>query len=298
MTTQEEEKNKRKGMIIAAGAHALLFILFMFLLAWRAPDPPIPEYGIEVNFGLDDVGTGDVQPEIPANENSSEEEAAPEELPEEVVEEEVVEESEPVEEISEPVEEQVVETPVTAEESPDIIPEEKEEPKKPEPKPEEKKEEVVEQKKPKEVEKKEVVNPSDGAKGEEGENKEAQAANHGDNADEVGDKGDEQGTLDSRALVGNPGGGKGASYDLAGWQWDFEPDPVDNSSENGKIVFEIKIDDQGEILQVRTLESGVSAAVVRIYKEEVQKLTFSRDGTSSVVAPVSTGTITFIIRSR
>ncbi|MEL7001749.1 MAG: hypothetical protein AAFN93_03340 [Bacteroidota bacterium] len=292
----EEEKNKRKGMIIAAGSHALLFILFLFLLAWKAPDPPNPEYGIEVNFGLDNVGTGEVQPETPVNETTSEEEAAPEELPEEVVEEEVVEESEPVEEVSEPVQEQVVETPVTAQESPDVVPEVKEEPKKPEPKPEEKKEEVVE--KPKEQEKKETVKPSDGANGKDGESNEQESANQGDNADEVGDKGEEQGTLDSRALYGRAGGGDGSALEMTGWNWDFRPDPKDNSSENGKIVFEVKIDDQGEILQIRQLESNVSPSVAKVYKEEVQKLTFSRTDFNSIVPPTSTGRITFVIRSK
>jgi hypothetical protein len=62
---------------------------------------------------------------------------------------------------------------------------------------------------------------------------------------------------------------------LSGWRWDFEPNPPDTSNENGKIVFEIKIDDRGEIISVRTLEKTVSPEVERIYRQEVESLTFS-----------------------
>ncbi|MFN2302296.1 MAG: hypothetical protein ACK2TV_01060, partial [Anaerolineales bacterium] len=93
--------------------------------------------------------------------------------------------------------------------------------------------------------------------------------------------GDRQGTLDSRALYGTYGGGGGSSLELAGWIWDFEPDPRDTSNEDGRIVFKIKIDDMGQIISVKTLESTVSPDVERIYKTEVKSLTFS---------PISTNT--------
>ena len=126
---------------------------------------------------------------------------------------------------------------------------------------------------------------------------EADARNQGDDVDIEGDKGDPKGTVDSRALYGTYGGGGGPMLDLAGWKWDFEPNPNDTSNENGKIVFEIKIDDMGEIISVRTLEKSVSPSVERIYKNEVESLTFSPTS-STPPAAVSTGKITFIIRSR
>lgn len=290
---EEEIRNRKVGMMVSAGVHALLFIAFLFILAWRAPDPPLPEYGIELNFGLSDVGTGEVQPEQNATPSESQEEAAPEEVPEETV-EEPMEEVTPVEEATiEPVEE-VEETTANTQESPAVIPEEKKEVEKPleEKKVEEKKEET------KPVETKKPENPNTGAKGTEGESNKPQNANQGDNVDKVGDKGNEQGTLDSRALYGNPGGGGGSSLEMAGWTWDFIPKPNDTSNESGRIVFEIKIDDMGQIISVRTLERSVSPAVEKVYRAEVEKLTFSKTSDNTIVAPMSTGKITFVIKSK
>ena len=86
--------------------------------------------------------------------------------------------------------------------------------------------------------------------------------------------------------------------DMSGWMWDFEPKPDDTSSETGRIVFEIKVDDQGEILSVRRLESTVSPTVEKIYRQEVEKLTFSKTSSNAIVAPISTGKITFVIKSK
>ena len=119
---------------------------------------------------------------------------------------------------------------------------------------------------------------------------------HGDDSDQTGDKGDETGEIDARALYGTPGGGGGASLDLAGWIWDYVPQPEDTSNEFGRIVFEIKVDDHGEVIGVRTLEKTVSPRVEQIYREEVESLTFSPTSLNTVPAPVSTGKITFIIK--
>lgn len=282
------------GMIISAGVHALLLLAFLFIMAWREPDPPLPEYGIELNFGTSDVGTGEVQPKTPAQPTENEEEAQPEELPEEA-EEQPVEETQP-EEVTAPAKE-VVETTTNTQQSPEVIPEVKEEVKKPVVKEEKKVEEKKAETKPVEA-KEPVKKPETGAKGDDGKSEEPENANHGDNLDAEGDKGDERGTLDSRALYGKPGGGGGSSLEMTGWTWDFIPKPNDTSNENGRIVFEIKIDDMGEIISVRTLERSVSPDIEKIYRAEVEKLTFSKTSDNTIVAPVSTGKITFVIKSK
>lgn len=291
--TIQEKKHKRTAALVSILVHGLLLFLFLFMIAWKEPNPPLPEYGIQLNFGLDNVGSGDVQPETAANESESIEEAAPEELPTENVQTPTEIESEAVEESAEPV---VEETTSNTAESPDVVAKEV------------KKEEVkpivketpkeVKKETPKPVEKKEEEKAEEGAKGKEGESSTQQAANQGDNTNKVGDKGDEKGTLDARALYGKPGGGGGSALELTGWMWDFKPKPNDTSNENGRIVFEIKIDDQGEILSVRTLERSVSPAIEKIYRAEVEKLTFSKTSDNSIVAPVSTGKITFVIKSK
>ncbi len=296
--SDKEKKNKQMGAIVSVGSHVVLFLLFLFMVAWRAPDPPLPEIGIELNFGLDDAGTGEEQPEpfTTPSDTDSDEEAAPdgmEEVPEEVVEDQTpVETFEPISEPTEAPTEEVSKV-TNSQESPDVVKET--------PVPETKKEEV---KKPEE--KKEetpklppVLYPTNktGAGGKDGKSNTAQNANQGDQANAVGDQGDKDGTVDSRALYGNAGGGGGSSLQMSGWMWDSKPNPKDTSSESGKLVFQVVIDDKGNIIRVKTIESGVSPTIEKIYRDEVMKLTFSKTAGTSV-ASTSTGTITFVIKAR
>jgi len=298
-------------MGISIGIHGLLIILFFLIMAWREPDPPVPEYGIELNFGLDAAGTGDIQPEQPsATPQLIEEQIISEEIIEETTEETPVEapvEDLPVQEESEIIEEQIIED-SQMEDSPDVIEPEESQPETPvdtqiqeevvedvPPQPEE--EEIVEEE-PVATNENATETVVDGQGTSEDAESDEETASQGDNADAAGDEGDPQGTVDSRALYGNYGGGGGPLLELTGWIWDFAPNPQDTSNENGRIVFEIKIDDMGEIISVRTLETTVSPAVERIYKTEVESLTFSPISTNTTPAAISTGKITFIIRSK
>jgi hypothetical protein len=83
--------------------------------------------------------------------------------------------------------------------------------------------------------------------------------------------------------------------DLAGWNWDYIPKPNVPNNESGRVVFEIKVDDSGEIISIRTLERSVSLEAENICRKEIEKLTFSKTGTN--VPAISTGKITFIVRS-
>lgn len=298
-------------MGVSIGIHGLLLILFFLIMAWREPDPPVPEYGIELNFGLEAVGSGEIQPEQPsATPQLIEEQIISEEIIEEPAEETVEElpvEETPVEEEPNIIEEQIIQD-SEMEDSPEVI-----EPVETQPDPpveQEVEEEIVEETTP-EPEAEEIVEEQpvarndnasetvvDGQGTSEEADSDAETTSQGDDADVASDKGDEQGTLDSRALYGTYGGGGGPLLELTGWIWDFAPDPKDTSKENGRIVFEIKIDDMGEIISVRTLEKTVSQAVERIYKNEVESLTFSPISSNTSPAAVSTGKLTFIIRSK
>ena len=300
---QQEKKNDRMGMGISIGIHAALLILFIFLLAWKEPIPPIPEYGIELNFGLDQAGSGDIQPTTPVNNSEQEvEDPAPEEpasSPEETTPEPEVE-SEP-QESPQPQVQENTETPAVEEvvtqptPSPTVV---KEKPKE-QPKEEPKEEPKQEKPKPKTNPAATYPNRTDGAQGTSGTNNQPSRSNQGDRAGETGDQGDPEGSLDSRALYGTPGGGGGgASLAMSGWNWDYLPKPADTSNESGRIVFEIKIDEDGEIISVRTIEKTVSDALVKVYRAEVVKLTFSPTSDNLRPAPTSTGRITFIIKSR
>ena len=238
---QKEKKNKRIGAIISVGSHVAVLLLFLFMVAWRAPDPPLPEYGIELNFGLDDAGSGEVQPEpetTPA-ETESQEEAEPDGK-EEPIEEEVVEQQE----IETPVEEV---TPIHSEhESPDVV---EEKPEKKVEEPVEKKEEEVKEEAPKLPP---VLYPNNktGSGGKDGDAKDAQNANQGDKTGAVGDQGDKDGSEN----LGNGGIG----LNTEGWvaSSDIRPDvpPV-----SGKIVLRVTIDEKGEVRKIETIEKKTPA---------------------------------------
>jgi hypothetical protein len=285
MTESEERKNRRTGMLVSVALHAGIIIMFFFILAWKEPYPPAPEYGIELNFGLDVTGSGVVQPETTREEaasTSAEESGVTEDgTPEQEQEQDNSAEDQTKSEISPDTEspDQVeIKSGDVSEETKPVIPEPQKE--------ESEKKETTETGK--------TGDPNQGATSSQPVN-----SSHGDNAKSTGDKGDPQGTIDARALYGTPGGGDGGPVlDMAGWEWDSEPKPDDTSNENGRIVFEIKIDDQGEILSVKTLERTVSPAVEKIYRQSLENLTFSQLSTNSRPAPVSTGKVTFIIRSR
>jgi periplasmic protein TonB len=104
-------------------------------------------------------------------------------------------------------------------------------------------------------------------------------------------------TIDERSLYrAHQGKQTGALLELAGWMWDATPQPQDNTDESGKIVFQITIDDLGEVIAVKTLEKTVSPLVENIYKEALTKLNFSKTTDNIVYAPAFTGKITFMLQ--
>lgn len=284
----QEKKDKATGWAVSIGIHAALLLLFLLVMAWKEPYPPHPEYGIELNFGLEQTGQGDLQPQNSRTVTTTEQ---VETRIEDVVEDQPIprEQDQPraVEEVREP-------TPLPSElESPVQA---KPEVEKPQPKP-------VEEKKPAETSKSSPVEsardepkpaeppavdtkalyPSTGSQG---------------TGQQPGDAGVPEGSVDARALYGRQGGGGGGpELDLVGWIWDREPRPDDRSRENGRIVFEIRVNNYGEVIGLRTLERTVSPAVEQVYRREVEKLKFSPTSQNARPAPVTTGKITFIIRS-
>lgn len=104
-------------------------------------------------------------------------------------------------------------------------------------------------------------------------------------------------TIDERSLYRvYQGKQTGALLELAGWMWDAAPQPQDHTDESGKIVFQITIDDLGEVIAIKTLEKTVSPLVENIYKEALTTLNFSKTTDNVVYAPTFTGKVTFIIQ--
>jgi protein TonB len=114
----------------------------------------------------------------------------------------------------------------------------------------------------------------------------------------VGDQGDPRGTPDGKSLYGNPGSGgsSGSSISgLSGWNKKALNPPKDSSSETGTIVFSVSVDDRGDVIAIQVQRSTVSPSVTNYYKTYIQK-SLSRSLTpQGTPPPKSTGTITINI---
>lgn len=294
MTETQEKKNRQIALITSLGVHGLIILLLLFMVAWRAPNPPLPEFGIELNFGLDRQGSGDIQPETPvgADESQVEEEPAPEELPlpeqEEVTQEEVIEEPAPAETKSvQPEVATQAESPVVVEEKKEVKPVEK-----PREKPVEKKPETKPEVKeaPKAVYKPNTT-PSDRTAAE----KAGTPGSQGDDVNKSGDKGDPAGTLDAKALYGKQGGG-GGGVSMKGFGTFGYPDiatPQLPHDSNGIYEFKVTVDAEGYVTRVETLQRGLSPEAERRLKATIQNLQFIPKGNPQSAE----GTITFRVVS-
>ncbi|GJM60803.1 hypothetical protein [Persicobacter diffluens] len=281
MKDAKQKKREQLSGILTAILTIALVVCFYFISVWQAPDPPLPVYGLELSLGMDESGSGEPVQEIqaqaptPNNPEPIQPEPLPEveEVPQEVM-EEVPEQTQPVEETVETPVEDIQEEPSWVEEKPEEVVSEPEEPKK--------------EKLPA------YEFPSD-KKTEDQSN--ASAASSGDDDHATGTKGKEEGKIDERGIYSGSFGAKGASLDMKGWAWDAAPRPSDNSNESGKIVYQIRIDEDGEIQEVRRLESTVRPEVEARYRRAVEQLTFSRSADNLRPAPFTTGKITFIINA-
>jgi protein TonB len=113
----------------------------------------------------------------------------------------------------------------------------------------------------------------------------------------VGDQGDPRGTPDGKSLYGNPGsGGSGSSISgLSGWNKKSLNPPKDSSSETGTMVFKVTVDNRGDVIGIQVVRSTVSPSVTNFYKSYIQK-SLSRSLTpQGTPPPKSTGTITINI---
>jgi protein TonB len=279
------------SLCTSVGVHALLLIMFMLTVAVGAPGPPAAQFGVVVNIGFDDQGTGDIQTDKPVAQEDAEEEPVEQE-PQPSEPEPVVKEK--PEETKEEIVTSKVESPVTVKA--------KEEPK--EEKVKEVKEKPKEEVKVKEPEKLKTEYTKDNTQQAQKSNSKGETSTgEGDDVNKTGNKGQPDGTLDPNGQYkGTPGGGGGGNGDflnMSGWGWAEKPSTSGiSNSESGRIVFEITCDASGEITGIRTLEKGVSAATEQLLKEAIYKTSLIRDDASGKAPAQSKGTVTFVIKSR
>lgn len=288
--SEREKKDKKFSMIMSGIVHGTLLLIFLLLVAWSPPDPPIPEYGMELNLGFEDEGSGDVESEISSTEETDnttppesdiESEETQEEVQEEIVDpqpeetqdpvepvEEVIEETtDPVEEVADPVEatEEVVTAEETQETESDVKVEEKKEEEPEKEKEEEAKPPVTEEKKEEEKpveEKKEEPKKEEPKPDPVVNNRALLGSKKSDTNSKEAASGSQGNKTDERGNMGKPTGSKdsnglaenagnlGVSLSLDGWAWDRAPSGKDDSEIDGVILFQIKVDDRGVVKEV------------------------------------------------
>jgi len=269
-----------KGWLISGLIHLGIVCLLYFTIVWKPQNPPLSayEYGMEVNFGTDDQGFGEEQSLTPPG-SDQQKATPPASEPEETQPQPQANQEEGGEEILRS----------ENEEAPAVLPE----PVKPTEKP-------VENPKT-------TPAPSNTAPSKPSpqslfpsDNPSSNPNNNGNKPGTTGDMGKKDGNPDARGIYDGPsgkGGRGGTSLDMAGWKWDSKPNINDQSEEEGKIVFQVKVDEEGNLISVTVLEKTVSPALVRKYQREVEALSFSKTSGASA-GEGATGRITFIITSR
>ena len=272
----------------------MLIILFFITLTHSIPQPP-PIQFVEVDFGTDNVGSGSIQTRNKPNDSKravdvkkAEDKPNRDAGPPKVTTTNRLERTPvtPVPKVEEAKKAKVVrEKPdiVSKVESPVTTPE-RPEPKKttataPNPTPAPPRAEPESRTSVKKVE---TVDPnalykrssggggSNGTVGRESGTGESTRGgnNNGDDRSGVGDKGNPNGKIDAKGLYGTPGGtGSGVAFDVSGWSMSGRPNVNDDSDETGKIVFQLKVDQSGDIISVRQLQSTVSPTVADQYRE-------------------------------
>lgn len=312
MNSTAFDNEKEVRILALAGSVAfnllLIAILLFVKLSYTIPQPP-PIDLVEVNFGTDAVGSGNVQTfNKPSKSSRAVEVKRAETKPNPKITTTPRIEKTPITPVPKveqaKVSKVITEKPIIASkaESPVSVPE-KAETKKieataPKPTPAPPKTEPA--KKAESVDPNALFKKSSGGGGSNGSVGRAAGEggnNNGDDASGVGDKGNPNGKVDAKGLYGTPGGtGSGVAFDVSGWSLSGRPNVNDNSDETGKIVFQLKVDQSGDIISVRTMQTTVSPSVVEVYRKAVERLRLVPK--SSVTPPVSTGTITFIIKSK
>lgn len=267
-----EKRSQKQAALLTLVIQGGLFLAFYFMVVWKQPNPPTPIYGLELNLGFSDLGSGDLSNENPVpSELPNSESPAPGEI---APAPEVVQKSSAKPAVNKTVSTQP--SPIKGETSTVSST------KKTETTTAEIPQKVIEQPK---VDQRALF----GAGGTSGKGKGVAGSAQG-NTTGTGDQGKPSGSGQGAA------GGAGYSLDLAGWDFSSRPIISDKvSTRNGRIVFKITVDDTGKVTQAIPFEYNVSNEVLSYYRRVVGQLNFKKSSGAST-ANFSTGKITFVIK--
>lgn len=288
MAIDYQEPHRREGLIGTLVVHGLLLLLFVFTV-FKGPNPPLTAIGgdgVELNYGLDEAGSGNVQSLATANKSPNRADsrppvANPDPQPRPVAaatpaptppaQEKII--TSDAEESS--VSEAPVETPAPPKEEVKVAP-----------KPARK---VAVAFSPK-------GSATGGGNGVNGTSNAPTGNNNGDRPGATGDQGDPSGSLDAKALYGAPGsGGTGSSpgsggLEMSGWRIENTPRVEGIDDNSGVIRFKIRISAEGEVESVTKVSGNVSAAQEKLCRDKLLDANFVK---TNAAAGGATGFYTY-----
>lgn len=307
---QEERQNRQFAFIVTCIINILLFIMLWYVTVWNAEENKKVEKigggGFVVNFGTDKDGSGAIYTKNHGNKAKNEFDSKPAEVKPIPKKEPtpIVEKVKPIKPKPSPEPEVIKSTRPSPVKVPEVT--KKVETAKPNPKANV----PVTKPSPSKPVQPQVIPGATipvrtGGNGTTGTDSRTGGGSDGDGKG-VGNKGQPNGNVVKGGTYnpappgtggGNGGSGGGASVSLAGWTWNSRPEVNDDSDETGVIKFRIKVDSDGIVQVVETMESSLSPAVTQKYKRAVQKLTF-RSTSSGDKPEISVGTIVFRITAK
>lgn len=256
--------HKRKSAVITAVILLLMFFM-MYGFGMRYMDPPI-EYGVSINYGDSNVGSGEPVEKVKATEP----------IAEEVQDEESQEE---VEELQEEPKEEITEEVITDDAAEENVPTVDKKEEKKEPVKEVKEEKPKEKPKPK-------PKPSKAAKDAlnsllKGSSSEGESVKGEGDDKQSGVKGDKKGDPKSNKYYGEAGGGSGGNYNLKGRKALSKPVQKPDCQEEGTVVVSIEVNKNGKVIKASPGARGTTNKVdclLKAAKEAALKTKWNPDG--------------------
>ncbi|MFM9839423.1 MAG: SH3 domain-containing protein [Cyclobacteriaceae bacterium] len=105
--------------------------------------------------------------------------------------------------------------------------------------------------------------------------------------------------LDTESIYEKNAFGQPALYGksgISGWKIGEVKIPVLPDDESGRIIFELKVSDVGEIIEIKTVESSISQEAEDLIRNALREQVLTKTKTS--VPSISTGKITFVINNK
>jgi hypothetical protein len=298
MALDYPEEHRREALGITAGI-VLLLVLLCFFIKFNGPNPPLDVIGgdgVELNYGLDEAGSGDIQTMATANASQNREDSRPPAAQPDPTPQPAQPRVEAAAAPAQPEAQEKVITSDAEDASVTAPPVEKPAPVA--------REAVRETPKPRE-QPRTLYTPKGSTAGVASGNGVAGTSSaptgnsNGDHPGTVGDQGDRNGSLDAKALYGapgsggsgsRPGSGGGSGLEMSGWRFDNTPVVEALDDNPGVVRFKIKISDDGEVESVTKVSGNVSPAQEKLCRDKLLDANFIK---TNAGAGGATGFYTF-----